>query len=167
MAQDITREQVNIGPVVYQWLLKEYETYNRNRRWYVFMGLMGVILVAYAVATANYLFALIIVLFAIIVYIHDLQQPQEVPFIITTTGIVLGRKYYRYNELASFWILYNPPEVKNLYFTLNNVIKHRLQVPLFDYDPRPIRDVLSQFLSEDLEQEEEPFSDRLARMWQL
>ena len=152
---------------MYQWQIKEYSTYDRNARWYVVMGLMGAILVAYGIYAANYLFALIIVLFAIIVYIHDLKEPDELPFVITTTGILLGRKYYRYSELADFWILYNPPEVKNLYFTLNNVVKHRLQVPLFDYDPRPVRAALSQYLSEDLEHEEEPFSDRLARIWQL
>ena len=49
----------------------------------------------------------------------------------------------------------------------NNILKHRLQVPLLDNDPRPIREYLNEFLVEDLDQEEEPLSDRLGRMFKL
>jgi hypothetical protein len=96
-----------------------------------------------------------------------MQEPMDVYFAITETGINLGKKYYRCNELSNFWLIYNPPEVKNLYFGLNSVVKHRLQVPLLDFDPRPIREYLNQFLTEDLEQEEEPLSDRLARILKI
>jgi len=96
-----------------------------------------------------------------------MQEPIELFFAITETGIVLGNKYYRYSELANFWVIYNPPEVKTLYFSLNKMVKHRLQVSLDNYDPRPIRDYLGQYLEEDLEQEEEPLSDRFARLFRL
>jgi hypothetical protein len=131
------------------------------------MGGVALLLVGYAFVSANYLFALIIVLFVIILYLHNLQEPLAVPFAITTAGIIVGKKFYRYSELKNFWIIYQPPLVKNLYFTLNQVFRHRLQVPLLDHDPRPIRDYLSQYLSEDLEQEEEPLSDRMARLFKL
>ncbi len=167
MPQNLTKEDVSIGKIIYQWMIKEYEQYDRERRWYIIMGLLAIALVIYGVAVANYLFALIIVLFGIILYLHHMQAPLEVPFIMTETGIVLGSKFYRYSELKNFWMIYNPPDIKNLYFGLNNIIKHRLQIPLLDYDPRPIRSYLAQYLSEDLEQEEEPLSDRLARLFQL
>ncbi len=167
MPTDLTKENVPFGKIIYQWTLKEYVQHERNRRWYFVMGILGVALVAYSIISANYLFALIIILFGIVLYLHDVQEPLEVPFAITETGVILGRKYYRYSELSSFWMIYNPPEVKNLYFSLNNVVRHRLQIPLLDYDPRPIREVLNQYLVEDLEQEEEPFSDRLGRLFKL
>ena len=106
-------------------------------------GISAAALVVFALLTANYLFALVIVLFGIVMFMHDMQEPLEVYFALTDTGIILGKKYYRYSELQSFWLIYNPPEVKNLYFTLNGLVKHRLQVPLLDYDPRAIRDHLS------------------------
>jgi len=167
MPQDITKEGVNIGKIVYQWTVKEYEEHVRDRRWYWLMGIIGGALVIYAIIAANYLFALVIVLFAIILFMHDMVAPIEVPFVLTETGMVLGKKYYRFSELKTFWIIYNPPEIKNLYFSLDSFVKHRLQVPLLDVDPRPIRDFLNQYLQEDLEQEEEPLSDRIGRLFKL
>ena len=167
MPIDLTKENAPLGNIIYQWDVREYERHERGRRWYVVMGIIAVLMIGYAVVSANYLFVLIVVLFGIVLYLHDVQEPIAVPFAITDTGIILGRKYYRYSELVGFWILYKPPEVKNLYFTLNNLIRHRLQVPLLEYDPRPIRDFLNQYMTEDLDQEDEPLSDRLGRLLKL
>jgi hypothetical protein len=167
MPKNLLKEDVNIGNIVYQWSVKEYEEHERGRRWYWVMGILAILLVAYSVFTANYIFTLIVVLFGIILYMQGAQKPIEVNFAVTETGIVLGRKYYRFSELANFWMVYNPPEVKNLYFSLNNVLKHRLQVPLLDNDPRPLKEFLNQFVQEDLEQEEEPLSDKLGRVFKL
>lgn len=167
MPKDLTKETVPLGNVMYEWWVQEYEKYSRSRRWYVVATLLGVGLVVYALFTENYLFALVIMLFAIVLYLHEMQEPLAVYFAITETGIILGRRYYRFSELAGFWVIYNPPEVKNLYFTLNSVVKHRLQIPLLDYDPRPVRDFLKQYLVEEVEKEEEPVSDRLARIFKL
>ncbi len=167
MPKDMTREQVPLGEIKYQWKVSEYEKYQRGFGWYVAMVLLGIALAAFGLLTGNYLFALIIVLFGIIMYLQHVQEPPEVLFAITETGIVLGRKYYRYTELKDFWILYNPPVVKNLYFTINNVLRHRLQVPLQKYDPRPIREYLAQYLVENVEEEGEPVSDKVARALKL
>ena len=167
MPIDITRTNVNLGKVAYQWTINEYEQYERPRSWYFTMGIIGLAMLVYAIIAANYLFALIIVLFGIILFLFDNQTPMAVPFALTATGIVLGKKYYRYSEIKNFWVIYNPPEVKNLYFSLDNLIRHRLQIPLMDYDPRPIKDYLKQYLTEDYEQEDEPMGDRLTRTMRL
>ncbi|MDO8499844.1 MAG: hypothetical protein Q7S66_04255 [bacterium] len=167
MPQNLSKEQVNYGQIVYQWDVKEYEQHIRNRRWYVWMGVAAALLILYAIFTANYLFALLLVLFILILALGEMREPLSVPFAITETGIIIGDKYYRFTELVNFWIYYNPPEVKSLYFGFNNLVKHRLQIPLYDYDPRPVREYLSKFLEEDLEQEEEPLSDRIGRLFML
>jgi len=167
MPKDLAKEEVNFGRIIYQWTIKEFEKYNRDRRWYIFIGVIGAALLALAVFTANYLFALLIVLFVIILFMGDMTEPLDIPFAITNTGIIIGSRYYRYSELSNFWLIYNPPDVKTLYFSFTNVFRHRLQVPLMDFDPRPIRDLLLTYLPEDLEQEEEPFSDKLARTFKI
>jgi hypothetical protein len=167
MPKDLTKEEVNTGEVVYEWLIKEYEQYDRSKRWYIIMSLLGVVLVGYALYSANYLFALVLVLFGIVLYLHEMQAPLDVYFAITEVGIIIGKKFYRFSELGNFWIIYNPPTVKNLYFKLGATIKNRLRVPLLDYDPRPVREHLIKFLAEDTEQEEEPISDRLSRVFKI
>lgn len=167
MPQDLIKQNVNFGEVQYNWAFDEYEKYDRSRRWYWITGLIIAALLIYSAVTANYLFALIVVLFTIILLLQELRQPIQVDFGITDTGIVVGRKYYPYSELEKFWIIYNPPNVKVLYFEPKSAIKHRLHIPLFDIDPQEIRSYLTQYLIEDLDKEEEPLSDRLGRLFKI
>lgn len=167
MPQSILNEDVNIGEVQYEWSVKEYERHERGKNWYLIMGLFGAAIVAFGVLSGNYLFALITILFGIILFMQDMVEASDVYFAMTNTGIVVGKKYYRYSEINNFWIIYNPPFTKNLYFSQNSLLHHRIQVPLYDFDPRPLRDYLGQYLEEDLEQEEEPLSDRMSRLMKI
>ncbi len=167
MPKDISRVTVPVGTLIFEWEVKEYDEHERSRRWYYIMFGLGVLLIVQAIYTKNYLFAMILVLFGIILYIHEMQAPAEVYFAITETGVIVGRKFYRYSEFTNFWIIYNPPEVKNLYFRLGGVFRQRIQVPLLDFDPRPIREYLNKFLTEDVDQEDEPLSDRMARVFKI
>lgn len=167
MPINLSKAEANTGDVIFDWMVNEYEKHDRNKRWYVIMALVGIALLLYSVISGNYLFALIVVLFGIVLFLQDMQQPMEVSFVITEAGIVVGSTYYPFKEINKYWIIYNPPEVKNIYFSTNSLLKHRLQIPLLDNDPRPIREYLNQFLVEDLEQEEEPLSERLGRMFKL
>lgn len=152
---------------MYSWTFKEYEKHERSARWYWVMSVLGLALVVYAVLTQDFLFAIIVVLFAIVIFLQDKNEPLEIPFAIVQTGIILGNKYYRFSELKDFWVIYNPPEVKVLYFGLKNVIKHRLSIPLGDMDPRPIHEYISRFVTENLEEEDEAFSDKMGRLLKL
>lgn len=156
-----------MGNAVFAWGVNEYEKHDRPKRWYVIAGIIGVALLLYAVISGNYLFALVVVLFGIILFLQDVQAPLEVSVALTDTGVIIGSKFYPFSEFKNYWIIYNPPEVKNLYLATNSLIKHRLQIPLLENDPRPIRDFLNQFVVEDLEQEEEPLSDRLGRLFKI
>ncbi len=167
MPINLSKAQANTGDIVFDWVVNEYEKHERSRRWYVIMAVVGIALLLFSVISGNYLFALIVVLFGIILFLQDMLQPAEVPFAITEAGIVVGNNYYPFKEITSYWMVYNPPEIKNIYFSTNSVLRHRLQVPLLDNDPRPIKDFLNQFIIEDLDQEEEPLSDRLGRMFKL
>jgi hypothetical protein len=167
MPQDLTKEQVNFGEIIFSWSFKEYEKHERTLRWYWIMSIVGLTMLVYAILSQNYLFAIILVLFSIIIFLQDKNEPIEMPFAIVQTGIIIGDKYYRFSELNDFWIIYNPPEVKILYFGLKNVIKHRVSVPLGDIDPRPVHEYLSQFVTENLEEEDEPFSDKMGRLLKL
>lgn len=167
MPKDLIKENINPGNIVHQWSFKEYEKYVRGRRWYVVMALLAAALIIYAIVSGNYLFALIVILFGIILFLQDMQEPGKMDFAITDLGVVLGTKYYPYSDLDNFWIIYNPPEIKTLYFQTKSAIKHRLNIPLVDVNPIDVRDYLNQFLSEDLKQEEEPLSDRISRLFKI
>ncbi|HSR89327.1 MAG TPA: hypothetical protein VLK22_02920 [Candidatus Udaeobacter sp.] len=167
MPVNLNRTDAKTGEVIFDWVVNEYEKHDRSKGWYAIMAIIGIALLLYSIIYGNYLFTLIVVLFGIVLFLQDMQEPMEVQFAITEAGIVVGSIYYPFKEINNYWIIYNPPEVKNIYFSTKSLLKHRLQVPLADNDPRPIRDFLNQFLVEDLEQEEEPLSDRLGRVFKL
>lgn len=155
------------GRVLAVWQVPTFEKHSRSLVWYVVFGIFGLALFMYAIVSVNYLFAFILVLIAFIVYVQKHADPELVEFAITSKGIVIGKNAYPFKDIKNFWILYDPPVVKKLYFCFRRAIVPRIMVPLEDQNPLQVRDFLLQFLEEDLEQEEEPISEifgRLAKM---
>ncbi|MBI2989849.1 MAG: hypothetical protein HYY51_01510 [Candidatus Magasanikbacteria bacterium] len=165
MPKSVHHSNTLTGEVLHEWTILEYEQHKRNVLWYTCMLVIGLALVAYALFTGNFLFALIIVLFSIILFLQSQQDPPRLPFRITELGIVINSRFYSYSELENFYIIYNPPEIKTLFFEPRSSARPRIRVPLGDQDPSEIRFTLREFLPEDTEREEEPFSDMFARRW--
>lgn len=155
------------GEVFFNWNFSEFGTAWRNRSWQKAGIIIGALLLVYAVFSANYLFAVIIVLSAIIFYFQAIQKPLTVNCQITEDGIKIGKRLYDYRELDKFWIIYEPPNIKNLYLEFRNPVKPRLGIPLQNQDPIKIRQTLLNYLIEDTEREHEPLSDGLARWFRL
>jgi len=121
--------------------------------------------VVYALATDNFLFAIIIILSAIILFLQSAVEPSHVPFAITELGIVLGNKFYAYNEFRAFYMIYNL-NTQTLFFDTKSAIRPDLRIPMVDVDPMDVREALQDMLEEDLEKEE-PLADRAARRWKI
>ena len=163
----LIKEETNLGQILQQWTIFEYEKHERRAAWYVLMAVLGVGLVVYALWSGNFLFALIIVLFAIILFLQSHQTPQEIVFQITDFGIVVGSRFYAYAELKDFYIVYNPPQVKTLFLTSKNLLQPLLRIPLLDANPIEVKHSLREFLTEDLEKEDEPLSEKIGRNLQI
>jgi hypothetical protein len=151
----------------YGWDFYEYPRYDRGRLWYAFMGLGGLALLIYAVLTANFLFAFIIIMFALILYLTTISEPARIRFGITSVGIRVGRTFYPYKDITRFWFIYEPPDVKNLYFELKTPLQSRLVVDLDGANPNEVRTVLGQFIREDLNEDDEPLSDFIGRVLKI
>lgn len=160
---EIIRENTAIGNPLHEWTILEYEKVERGKQWYVVMGIVFIGSLIYALATGNFLFAMILALFAIIFYLQAHQKPAQLPFVITDLGVIVGRRFHPYSEMEEFSIVYRPPEVKVLLFKTKNVIDPILRIPLLDADPIEIRYTLLEHMSENPEVEEEPFSDKISR----
>jgi hypothetical protein len=160
-------EQPITGETLHEWTIQEYEQHERALLWYILMLSVGLAMVLFAMFTGNFLFAVIIILFAIILFLQSHQLPPQVAFKITELGVILGDRFYPYSEFDSFYIIYQPPEVKTLYLTHKSIYRPMLRIPLLDENPVETRHTLREFLSEDLEKEEEPMADRVARNWRI
>jgi hypothetical protein len=148
------------------WTFPEYERHHRAAGWFFWMGIAGLGLFLFAVLTANFLFASIIVFAALILALQHYRHPFTINFIISPDGISLQERLFPWKEIKSFWIIYEPPEVKNLYFEFKG-LRPRLRIPLHDQNPVAVRDALLPYLEEDLEKENEPLSDAVGRIFKL
>ncbi len=160
--------QIDQGDEIMSWQVPEYEKHERNKSWYILAGVIGLLFLIYAVYTKNFLFAVIIIVVALIMILHDSREPDLIKVSITDEGVIVGRKFYDYDEIKNFSIVYKPKqEVKNLYFEFKNVLRQRLSIPLQDMNPLSIRENLLKYLPEDLDRTDQPLSEGLAKMFKL
>src|SRR3989344_6604025 len=156
-------ETINHGATLHQWTFPEFTRHERSKGWYVTAALIVGAILVYCVVTANVLFAVItVVAYLIILMFH--RSSNDVEFSITKSGITVNNRFYQYKELKNFYIIYEPPDVKMLYFEPRSIISPRIPVALEDQDPVAIRETLNRYLTEDLDREDEPTSDQLSRL---
>lgn len=144
------------------WDFPEYDQYVRPRRWYVVMGSLAGLLALTALLSRNFLFLVIILLAAFVLFAREARPPRPVRIDLTDRGVSVGRDFTTYQDLESFWIIYDPPEVKKLYLAGRGALRPPLGVPLTDRNPVKVREILRQYLKEDLDREEPP-ADQVSR----
>jgi len=153
---------------IISWEVREYEKHNRARAWYVIAILIVFLLLLYSFFTSNFLFAFIIVLASLVFIMHEGQAPGNVKISLTDEGVIIGRKFYDYDEIKNFTIIHKPRlEVKNLYFEFKSVLRHRLSIPLEKMNPIVIRENLLKYLPENHERTDPPLSEGIAKLFKL
>jgi hypothetical protein len=156
------------GKALFNWQVPEYEKYERSKNWYVVAIAIALGLLFFSFFTLNFLFALIIVTASLVVIMHHGQEPPILDVKITEEGIVIGKNFYEYDAFKNFAIVYKPRVgVKQLYLEFNNWWMHRLSLPLFDNNPVPIREALLDFMDEDTDRTDPPYTESIAKILKL
>ncbi|MFA7662331.1 MAG: hypothetical protein WCX88_00235 [Patescibacteria group bacterium] len=161
-------KNVDYGKQLASWEFDEFQEHDRSLTWYIVIGVIFLGLLLYSVLSSNFLFALIIILGgATFIFGSFKKQARKIPFEIFQDGIVINHNFTSFDDLKSFWIVYNPPEVKTLYFEQSSILKGELNIPLEKQNPVRIREILLGYLKEDLEKDDESFVDLLRRRAKL
>jgi hypothetical protein len=163
-----------------RWQVPEYKNDKRGRRWYLLASafvLICLFLSFFSVSAwkivflgpdSNFLFALIILISAAIMLIHDSQEAQMITVEINSEGIQIGRRFHDYDQIKQFCVLYKPREsIKNLYLEFSNKMMPRLAIPLRRQDPLQVRNYLVRYLDEDLDRVAPPLSEQLTKLFKL
>jgi len=153
--------------VLMSWEFSDRPNYRRGRIWYVFMILAGLGLLLYALFSANFLFALIIVMFALVMYVSTIFEPTRMRFALTEDGLKIGESFIPYRDVDKFWFCYEPPVVKNLYLEFRSSLRPRLRIDLDDQNPNKVRESLAKYVREDLDQVDEPLSELIGRILKI
>lgn len=160
-------ENNEYGKTLLKWEIPEFDKYPRSFIWYLVMGGGGIALFIYAIWTLNFLFAVIIFIIAVIIAIHERRDPDKLLFQIVEDGIILDKTFTPYKEIKKFWLIYEPPEVKNLYFQFDRTLRPELSIPLLNINPVLVRRLLLKHLKEDLKQQDISTDDQWGRILKI
>ncbi|MCH7492634.1 hypothetical protein IID19_03545 [Patescibacteria group bacterium] len=171
MADESLNKITNVedhGDVLASWDFPEFVKYQRTLGWYIITSVVVLAFILFGIFTQNYLFIVLIAIFIIIYVMRSRREPIKLNVSLTEDGIEIGTEtFYKWKDIKSFWIIYEPPEVKNLYFDFKTGIRPSISISLESQNPVNIRKKLLEFLTEDTEKENESFSDGLSRMLKL
>ena len=163
-----------------RWQVPEYHKPERGRRWYLAAIIFAFVCLFFCFFTlsswklvflgmsANFLFALIILTAIIIMIINESRPPLMVDFELGPEGVKIGRRFYDYDDIKNFSVLYKPKDsLKNLYIEFKGSFQPRLSVPLRRQDALTVRNFLIRYLDEDLERTDPPLSEQLTKLLKL
>lgn len=149
------------------WEAPAYDRHERGKRWYAIMSVVAILFVAYAIWKANFLFAFIILIAAIILVLAGNEKPKKVLVQIGHNGIVWNGDFLSFDEIENFAIIYQPPHIRILYLEPKSLFKPRMRVYLGEQDPVAIREHLRDYVQEDLDLRDEHASDLIAKLFKL
>ncbi|MBD3300691.1 MAG: hypothetical protein GF347_05055 [Candidatus Moranbacteria bacterium] len=138
------------------WRAREYVKYEKDRQWYVVFFVFLAIMVGLSIwPMKNILMAFTFILAAAIYLLYSKKEPREIDIKILESGLQVDDTFYDFEELKSFWIFYNNPP-SDAYLSIKRKSKYlpTLEIPIEDYDPVAIREVLIEKLKEKKQNEE-------------
>jgi hypothetical protein len=162
------KNTIPLSQSLVNWNVHEYVKHQRNKSWYVLAVIAGLLLLLYAILTKNFLFAIIIIIVAFIIVLHDKNEPDLIKINITDEGVIVGKKFFDYDEIKNFAVVYKPKqEVKNVYFEFKAALRQRLSIPLENTNPIQLREILLKYLPEDLDRTDLSLSESLSKIFKI
>jgi len=141
--------------VLVEWKAREFIQYDKNPVWMSVVYLIAVLLFIYAIWTMNFLFAILIILSVIVIYLYTKKKPRLMNVAVMKKGFRVDDTLYTYeDDLENFWVLYSPPDLKTLFFKRKQSMFPNLVIQLEDQNPMRIRELLLEHLPEDVDQDE-------------
>ncbi len=157
----------DVGQIFAAWESPEHDAHHHGIWWYVIAGLFILAILDFAYFENNPLFAIIIVLVIVTFMVSERRGPDKQVAVIAEDGIIIGAAFYAYADIRNFFIIYEPPTVKMLYFNPRSALRPLVGIPLMDQNPVAIRQFLLEYIPEDLEREHEPVRDYFGRLFKF
>lgn len=165
--KETQEERVSRNRAVFYWETPEYIHHEKDKKWYIIAASVILFFVLIGVFTGSLSMAVVFILLGGVYYINQLKKPKDVHVIISEMGIHFGHRFYPYNVIDSFWILYQPPHITTLNLKLHKGALRTISIELAeDISPGDLRDYLLTQVPE-LTGKEEDFIDTISRKLKL
>lgn len=140
------------------WVTEEYEHKDKTPDWYWALGIIAIAGAAISIIYKNYLFAIFIILAAIILAMYSSRKPEPMNIEISEKGVRIKNEIYPYSMIKSFWIESLPNESHLLLHT------KRILMPIIVLNiENNLESKIQQMLSSHTKEEEmkEPVTQRV------
>jgi hypothetical protein len=142
------QDEDNFRHALIHWQAAEYVSYEKDKKWYLYISLVLIIIVAYAVFTNSPVMAITFILIGVVGYIFLNRKPKIIDFSILNDGITSGKNLYEFENIESFWIFYEPPHTRVISLHMRGTIMPFIHIHIGDADPIEIRRILMEYLPE-------------------
>lgn len=163
---DPTTEESVRDQAIMQWDIPEYHKYQHGRLWYLAITVGVLAVIGYAMYSHNYVLAVLTVLLAAIIAMHEVRDPKTIRFGLTAHGLFLDERVVPYTRLSRFWVVGDEDVTAPvfLYFDFRGAMRPRFAVPIAADSVDDVREVLAEFVPEDENEDYHmPFTDRFSR----
>lgn len=136
-----------------EWAAPEYNYYQKDKIWFIAAGAFFGILIVIALWTNNLIFAIFIGLSCFLVIAYGLKKPQTTYISLQPKGVSVNAKLYEFETLSSFWVFYNPPELKEISLKSKRKTVPYIRLPLGGQSPIEARSFLVKYIPEKKQEE--------------
>ncbi len=114
----------------FSWETHEEKQVERSNDWYWGLGLIAVFGSAGAFIAGNFLFGVLIILSAIVLFVFAKKDIKPKVFQVTSKGILRGDLLHRYKTLEAFWIDIEDEEGPALILHTSRVFDPVISIPI-------------------------------------
>ena len=144
-----------------EWIAPEFEQHQKSKSWFITIGIISGILFLLAIFTKNILFALLIGLSYFTISSYAIKKPKDIKISINSKRIKIEKTLYALENIRSFWIFYDPPEIKELSLRSKKMIMPYIKIQIGEQNPVEIRKILIKYIPE--KEHKESLIDNISR----
>jgi hypothetical protein len=133
---------------LHHWQAPEFEVREQDRRWYLYLALILVAIIAYAIYANSPIMAITFILIGLVGYTYIDKEPRILDFMVTDDGIIAGKEIFEHDRIRSFWIFYEEDGSKVISLHMRSLIAPYMHIPIGKEDPVKIREALLENIEE-------------------
>ncbi len=139
------------------WKAYDRPTEPHTPDWYWAVGIIALSIMVTAILLNNMLFAVLVVVSTISLFLRTLQEPRLITYELTNRGLWTNKTFESWNTLESFFV--TPLDPAKLLIKAKSLTTPLSVIPLMEIDSETVRDFLLNYLEE--EELQEPLTKRI------
>ncbi|MDO8623749.1 MAG: hypothetical protein Q7R54_00090 [bacterium] len=141
-----------------KWTALDRIAQSHGPDWYWAVGIIALSITVAAIFLNNMLFAVLVVISTIVLFLRTLQKPQRVNYELTSRGLWINKDFHAFTEFDSFWVTEDETQPK-LILKSKSMVTPLMILPLTGVDSEAVRGALQDSVMET--EHHEPLSKRI------